>query len=123
LCNAAVRFVCSNDPAGRFRFASLQSAPAARLLARFGRDSATISSIILIDEDGLHERSTAALRIARGLRRPWSWLGFFERLPVPLRDPLYEAIARNRYRWFGRRDACAVPDPAQRARFLADDGL
>ncbi len=121
LCNGTVRFIVANDPSGRFRFASLQSAAGERALARFERTPNGVNSIILIDADGLHERSTAALRIANGLRRPWPWLGVFALVPAPLRDALYDTVARNRYRWFGRRSACALPTPEQAARFLSDE--
>jgi predicted DCC family thiol-disulfide oxidoreductase YuxK len=121
LCNATVRFIMANDPDGRFRFAPLQSAAAARLLAPFARDPASPSSILVIDADGLHERSGAALRVAGGLRRPWRWLSALTAIPAGVRDPVYDWIARNRYRWFGRRTHCALPSPAQRARFVGDD--
>lgn len=118
LCNASVRFIIANDPAAHFRFAPLESEPGRAALAAFGQASAAPASIIVIDADGLHERSDAALRIAAGLRQPWRTLALLARVPVRLRDPVYTWIARNRYRWFGRRASCPVPTPEQRARFL-----
>ena len=75
-------------------------------------------SIVLIDEGRLFTRSTAALRIARRLRFPWPLLYGLIVVPRPLRDFLYDWVARNRYRWFGKRDSCMLPTPELRARFL-----
>jgi predicted DCC family thiol-disulfide oxidoreductase YuxK len=62
--------------------------------------------------------STAALRIARHLRAPWSWARLFVVVPRPIRDLVYRFIATNRYRWFGKSDTCRVPTPQLRSRFL-----
>lgn len=121
LCNGTVRFILANDPSGRFRFASLQSAAGERALRAYGRAPGNVNSIILIDGSGFHDRSTAALRIVRGLRRPWSGLAVFALVPAPLRDALYDTVARNRYRWFGRRRSCALPTPEESARFITDE--
>ena len=118
LCSGAVRFVARRDPAGRFRFASLQSAAAARLLD--GRGAQLPDSIVLLQHGRVHTRSSAALRIARGLRFPWPLLAAFLLVPRPVRDWVYDLVARRRYRWFGKSDACMVPDAELRARFLAD---
>lgn len=117
-CDASVRFMIANDPARYFRFAASQSDAGIAALRAIGRDPATIQSIVLIDREGFHERSDAALRIAANLRFPWRALGVFRAVPVGLRDRVYDIIARNRYRWFGRRDTCALPTPEVRARFL-----
>ncbi len=114
LCSGTVRFIVARDSAGRVRFAPLQSAAGVRALSAFARDRAAAPSLIVIDADGLHERSGAALRIARGLRRPWRWLARLEAIPAGPRDSIYDWVARNRYRWFGRRAACALPAPGER---------
>ena len=114
LCSGAVQFILDRDPRGRFRFASLQSGAARRLL---GGESLP-ESIVLIEEGKTSRRSTAALRIARRLRFPWPLLYAFIVVPRPLRDFVYNWIARNRYRWFGRRETCLVPAPDLRNRFL-----
>jgi predicted DCC family thiol-disulfide oxidoreductase YuxK len=120
MCNATVRFVIANDPAGTFRFARLQSAAGMAALAPFSRDPRAVASIVVIDGNGLHERSDAALLIARGLRRPWRWLAVLAVIPAGLRNAIYDWIAANRYRWFGRRTECTLPTPAPRDRFLDD---
>ena len=127
LCNAAVRWVVERDLNGRFDFASLQSEAARDRLS--GTDPPTDvhalpDSIVLIDGDGsVHMRSSAAIGIARELGFPWSLFAVVKVVPRPLRDAVYRFVARNRYRWFGRRDTCSVPAPDVAARFLDADEL
>lgn len=118
LCNGAVQFVLRRDPRAVFHFASLQSAVGRQLLASVGAKATLPDSIVLVQDGALALKSTAALRIARGLRWPWPLFAVFFVVPRPLRDLLYDWIARNRYRWFGKRESCLVPTPALRARFL-----
>jgi len=120
LCNGAVAFVIRRDPRARLRFAPLQSPAADALLASLGvaRDRLP-DSFVLVEDGRVHVRSTAALRVARRLRFPWPLLAVFLLVPRWLRDPVYDLVARNRYRWFGRREACMVPTAELRARFLA----
>jgi predicted DCC family thiol-disulfide oxidoreductase YuxK len=115
LCNASVRFVIRRDPRAVFRFAALDSAAANRRLS--GRKDLP-DSMVLLEEGHVWTRSTAALRIARRLRFPWPLAYAFIVVPRPVRDWIYAVVARNRYRWFGRRDRCELPTPALRARFL-----
>jgi predicted DCC family thiol-disulfide oxidoreductase YuxK len=117
-CNASVQFMIANDPAGYFRFAASQSDAGIAALRAGGRDPATVESIVLIDGAGVHEHSDAALRIAAGLRLPWRALAVLQIVPRGLRDRVYDVVARNRYRWFGRRESCALPSPSVRTRFL-----
>jgi predicted DCC family thiol-disulfide oxidoreductase YuxK len=128
LCSWSVQFILQRDPAGIFRFAALD-APAARARVdawqrRTGtpsRPTTLPDSVLLLDDDGLHVRSEAALRIAARLTGPWPLLARLARLvPRALRDTVYELIARHRYRWFGRRETCLLPTPEQRERFLTD---
>ena len=117
LCNAWVRFVIKRDPHARFAFAPLGS-DAANELLRERQSTVASDSIILVEKDAIYDQSTAALRIARRLSGAWSLTSAFLVVPRVLRDAVYRLIARNRYRWFGRRDACMVPTPELRARFL-----
>jgi predicted DCC family thiol-disulfide oxidoreductase YuxK len=121
LCNGFVQFVIARDAAGRFQFAALQSAAGQRLRASVPPASPLADSIVLIEDGRVWTRSAAALRVARGLRCPWPLAYILVILPRPLRDWAYDVVARNRYRWFGRRDACMVPTPALRSRFLDED--
>lgn len=118
LCEGVVRFVIERDRAAVFRFAPLQSSEGQRLLAEHGLSSLELSTFVLI-EGGRHwTRSDAGLHLVRHLRAPWSWLALLRWVPRPLRDAVYGFVARNRYRWFGRKEACLVPGPEWRDRFL-----
>jgi predicted DCC family thiol-disulfide oxidoreductase YuxK len=119
VCHASVRFVLERDRAGRIRFAPLQSDVGRALAARHGFDVAAVDTVVLLDAEGVHQRSDAALRTARLLGAPWSWLWLLAALPRRLRDAAYDFFARRRYAWFGRRDACPLPRPEWRERFLA----
>jgi predicted DCC family thiol-disulfide oxidoreductase YuxK len=118
LCNGAVQFILRRDQRAVFQFASLQSAAGRQLLVAADAPALLPDSLVLVQNGVLALKSTAALRIARGLRWPWPLFAVFFVVPRPLRDILYDWIARNRYRWFGKREACMVPTPALRARFL-----
>jgi predicted DCC family thiol-disulfide oxidoreductase YuxK len=117
LCNAAVRTVVRHDDAGVFRLAPLQSPVGRELLRRHDLPTGDLDSVVLVDADGAHVRSTAALRVCRRLGPPWSLLAPLLAVPAPLRDPFYDLVARVRYRVFGRTDECQVPEPAVRERF------
>ena len=118
LCNGFVQFVIERDPPGRFQFAALQSEAARRVLAVHGAPSPLADSVVLIEEGRVYTGSTAALRIARGLRFPWPLVGVLLTIPRPLRDGIYAGVARRRYRWFGQREQCMVPTAATRSRFI-----
>jgi predicted DCC family thiol-disulfide oxidoreductase YuxK len=116
LCNGSVVFIIQRDRRGVFRFAALQSPAAASLLGERARTLP--DSLVLMDNGRVYTQSTAVLRVARRLRQPWPLVSALIVLPAPLRDWLYAWIARNRYRWFGRREVCMVPTPELQVRFL-----
>ena len=118
LCNAAVNFLIDHDPGGRLKFGSLQSEAVRPLLERNGLRTDYLDSFVLIDEGQVYRRSDAALRTARRLGGAWRLLWIFSLLPRPLRDAAYDWIATNRYRWFGKREACRIPTPELEARFI-----
>ena len=120
LCNRFVQFVIVRDPGARFRFAALESPAAQRLLGSHETADALPDSILLVENGRVLTRSSAALRILRGLRFPWPLAFAFIVVPRPLRDWLYDLVARHRYRWFGRSDACMIPSPELRARFVSE---
>lgn len=118
LCNRAVRFILRRDRRGEFRFASLQSEAGAAIRAEAGGSSALPDSIVLVEGGRVHIRSDAALRIARRLGGAWAIAWRLRVVPRPLRDWIYDRVAKNRYRLFGRREECARPTPELRTRFL-----
>ena len=118
LCNGFVQFVIAHDPSARFHFASLQSDAAAALLNGRPTNRPIPDSIVLVEDGRLFTESSAALRIARALGLPWSLTYALIAVPKPLRDAVYAWVARNRYRWFGKRDVCMMPTPELRGRFL-----
>ncbi len=118
LCSGTVDFIIKRDPEGLFRFASLQSEAGRTLLTRHAVDSNETDSVLLIEEGRVFDRSTAALRIARHIGGLWTLFFVFVVVPKPLRDALYSAVAKRRYRWFGEKETCRVPTPEERSRFL-----
>ena len=119
LCNGMVAFVIDRDPAARFAFGALQSDAARTLLDRVSAPEPLPDSIILLEDGRVYTKSTAALRIARGLQFPWPLAAAFLAVPRPVRDWLYDTVARNRYRWFGQRDVCIMPTPELQRRFIS----
>jgi predicted DCC family thiol-disulfide oxidoreductase YuxK len=117
LCNSSIQFVIRRDPQARFSFAPLQSVAADSLLKSTGA-APLPDSIVLVQRGRVYTQSGAVLRIARGLRGLWPLAYAFIVIPRPLRDLVYRLIARNRYRWFGKREACMMPTEEIRARFL-----
>lgn len=118
LCHGSVLFIVDRDPKARFRFASLQSDEARALLEPYSPKPADLSSVLLIENGALYDRSTAALRIARRLKGFWPLMFALIVIPKPLRDAVYRIIARNRYRWFGRTESCRIPTPELSGRFI-----
>jgi predicted DCC family thiol-disulfide oxidoreductase YuxK len=119
-CNSSVDFIIDRDPAGYFRFAPLQSKAARPLLAHCHLPPEFLDNIVLVEDGACHARSTAALRILRRLNGLWPLLYAIIVLPRPLRDTIYDWFARNRYRWFGKREACRIPTAELRDRFLEE---
>lgn len=117
-CSASMRFILEHDATGRLRFAALQSAAGRAIAARHGLAVDQPSSFYVIDAGRALSHARALLFVARRLRRPWRWLAWLGVLPGPLLDRAYGMLARNRYRIAGRRDACYLPAPAERERFL-----
>jgi predicted DCC family thiol-disulfide oxidoreductase YuxK len=118
LCSGSVQFILRRDPTGTFRFASLQSDLAQRLLTERGLDPKALDSVVVVDGDRFYRESDAALRIARDLKGAWKALTVFRLIPRPVRDWAYRLIARNRYSWFGKAETCWLPTPELKGRFL-----
>ena len=117
LCSRSARFVHERDKAGRFAFVAIQSPYGRALARRFGIDPEAPETNIAIVRGRAHFKSDAALRVLAEFPRS-RWMRFLRIVPKPLRDFVYDRIARNRYAWFGRRAQCWVGDPAFKARIL-----
>jgi predicted DCC family thiol-disulfide oxidoreductase YuxK len=113
-----VQKVIKNDPGGKFMFASLQSEPGQELLRKYQLPRNDFNSFVLIMHDRPFTRSSAALLVARQMKGLWKLLYGFMIIPKFLRDGVYNLIANNRYKWFGKQDTCMLPTPDLRARFL-----
>ena len=119
LCNSSVQFVIKKDHNNHFLFAPLQSTIAQELISKYNIDITKSDSILLyIPEKGLYEKSTAVLKIASKLKFPWSILSIFLLVPKSIRNWVYDYIAKNRYRWFGKKEACMIPTKELKAKFL-----
>lgn len=118
LCNASVQWVLLRDRKGVFRFAALQSDTGQALLQQLGRSTDDFDSVVLVDGDRVLLHSDVALEIVRRLGGAWQLLYVFKIIPRAVRDAVYRWIARNRYRWFGRRSACMLPRPEWKERFV-----
>jgi predicted DCC family thiol-disulfide oxidoreductase YuxK len=118
LCDRSVQLILRNDRRGRFRFAALQSAAGRALLERFHLSPEALDSVVLVEGGRAWRKSRAALRIARRMDAPWPALWPLLIVPPPVADFFYDLLAKNRYRIFGKLDACMIPPPEVRARFL-----
>jgi len=118
LCNNAVDLIIRNDKEGRIKVGPLQDEKTAALLRDYDINSDYLDSIILIRGDKVYYKSRAALETARNLKGFWPLLYAFVVVPAFIRDPVYDWIARNRYRWFGKKETCRLPTADERARFL-----
>ena len=117
MCNFIVDRLVRWDTTGVLRFAPLQGETAETMLGKQEGDPLGWA-IEYVDEQGKHSRSTAALRIMVRLGWPYQLAGMGSLVPASFRDIVYEFVAKRRYRWFGKRDACRLPSAAERARFL-----
>lgn len=118
LCNSFVQFVIQRDPEAIFRFAPLQSEIGRELSARAGLPLDELNTVVLYHNDRFYIHSDVALQVVRRLPGFWSVLYGLNVLPKSLRDSIYNWIARNRYRWFGKRESCMMPTPDLKRRFL-----
>ncbi|WP_026908680.1 thiol-disulfide oxidoreductase DCC family protein [Paucisalibacillus globulus] len=116
-CNSSVQFIIKRDSTGIYQFTSLQSDIGQKLLTEHNVPT-ELDSFIYLEDNNVYFKSTAALKVCRNLKGLWKFVYIFIIIPRPLRDMVYEIIARNRYKWFGKRDACMIPSPEQRKRFL-----
>jgi predicted DCC family thiol-disulfide oxidoreductase YuxK len=117
-CNGSINFVIARDGKNKFLFAPLQSKTGQEFLASHQLNAREFDSVIVFRDGKLFKKSAAALQITSQLGFPWAILSIFKILPVFLLDFFYDFIARNRYRFFGKKDACMIPTREVRAKFL-----
>lgn len=147
LCNSTVNWIIDNDPKGKFKFIALQNTGHLKALgidlnefgvhqnlnAEYsdgnsksdvlkdtdsGDDHSSLHSVYLIEEGNVYQKSTAVLRVCRQLSGLYPLLYLYIIIPRPIRDFVYDIIAQNRYKWFGKRAQCRVPTPELKDRFL-----
>lgn len=117
-CNAWVNFTLARDPHGKFKFGTLQSENAQQILKDLHLPADDFETFLLLERGRVFTKSTAALRVVRQLSGLWPLLYIGIVIPRPLRDAVYDYIARRRYRWMGKSETCRVPTQAERERFV-----
>lgn len=119
LCNSSVQYIIKHDTKDEYRFAALQSEIGKKMIAERHIDTALLDSILLIEPGvAYYAKSTAALMIGKSFGGFWSLLAIFEWIPENFRNSVYDYIAKNRYKWYGKKDACMIPTPELKAKFL-----
>lgn len=118
LCSASVQFIIKHDPHRKFRYASLQSEFGQRVLQHFGLPSDELNSFILLEDEKIYTKSTGALRVTKKLNGLWPILYGFIIVPAFIRNAVYSWVAHNRYKWFGKKEACWLPTLELRKLFL-----
>jgi predicted DCC family thiol-disulfide oxidoreductase YuxK len=117
-CNAMVNFIIRQDKKKIFKFAALQSEAGQKLLEQYGLPKANFNSFLLIDNVRVYKSSTAGLFLFSKLPWYWKWTQIFWIVPKFIRDGVYTVIAKNRYRWFGKKEKCMMPGSDVKERFL-----
>jgi predicted DCC family thiol-disulfide oxidoreductase YuxK len=118
LCSANAQFILNHDKAEHFYLASMQGPVGATLFRQHGLDPTDPTSILVIEKGKARKDSDAVIAIYEDLGLPWRLMSLFRMIPAFVRDPIYLLIARNRYRLFGKRDTCWLPDERHRGRLL-----
>ena len=118
LCSSSVQFIIKHDPDRLFRYASLQSEFGQNILRQFNLPLDELNSFILLEEGKIYTKSTGALRVSRKLNRLWPAIYGFIIIPAFIRNAVYSYIAKNRYRWLGKKEACWLPNPELKKLFI-----
>ena len=118
LCNRTVQFIIKNDPDNRFKFAALQYVKSHQLLQAYQLVNNQTDTVVYIKDGEVFLKSSAALELMKELGWPWKILYTFMIIPKPIRDFVYDQIAKRRYRFFGKRDTCMIPTIEIKDKFL-----
>lgn len=121
LCNASIDFIIKRDRTNKFLVGALQDSFSKDILSVYNVDEGYLDSLVLLENGKLFYKSTAALKIARKLSGLWPVFYPLIFLPKWLRDPVYDFIGKNRYRWFGKKNTCRIPTPEEKAKFLSKE--
>ncbi|MFN7691459.1 MAG: thiol-disulfide oxidoreductase DCC family protein [Bacteroidota bacterium] len=121
LCNNTVLFVIKRDRKKQIRFGAIQSQEGKKLLQKFGIDQQYLGSLIFIDEGKVYLKSSGALRLSKYLSGLWPLLYALMVIPAFIRNPIYDFVAANRYKWFGKKEVCMIPTPELKSLFLNDE--
>lgn len=119
-CNGAINFIIKRDKKAQIKFAPLQSEAGQKLLSEYHLPVNNFESFVFIENNKVLTKSTAALTVCKYLKGAWPLCYGLIIIPAFIRNAVYDLIARNRYKWFGSKDACMIPTPDIRARFLTD---
>ena len=123
LCNASIDFVIQRDKKNHFLVGALQEDFSRKILSKFEVKESYLDSLVLLEKGKIFYKSTAALKIARNLSGFWPAFYPLILIPTFLRDPIYDWIGSNRYRWFGKKDTCRLPTPEEKAKFLSEETI
>jgi len=118
LCNSTVTYVIKRDKKDVFRFAALQDSAGQVLIKKHGIDTSKVDSILFVDGDKIYAKSTAALKIAKNMNGLYPLLYGFMIVPNFIRNWVYDYVASNRYRWYGKKESCMIPTPELKRKFL-----
>ncbi len=119
LCNSSVQYVIKHDKNNQFMFTALQSETGKKIIEHFDIDTSKVDSILLYTpEKGISTKSSAALKVASKLGFPTNMLSVFLIIPPFISNWVYDFIAKNRYKWYGKKDACMIPTPELKSKFL-----
>jgi predicted DCC family thiol-disulfide oxidoreductase YuxK len=117
-CNYWVNFALKNNKKKNLLFSPLQGIFAKNALHKFGLDTTSLTSVIFIKDDKIYTQSSAVFRISKELNWPWKILFAFIIIPKFIRDFIYNIFAKNRYKWYGKKETCRIPTKEERERFL-----
>lgn len=119
LCNSSVQYVIKHDKKNQFMFTALQSDVGKEIITKYNIDTSKTDSILLYTpEKGVVSKSTAALKVAINLGFPQNIMGVFFIVPPFIRNWVYDYIAKNRYKWYGKQESCWIPTPELKSKFL-----
>ena len=117
-CNASVNFIIRHDHTNYFRFSPLQSTAGQKLVQHFKMEHLPLNSILLVENNMIYQKSTAVLRISKKLSGAYFLLYGFIIIPPFIRDAIYTYVARNRYKWFGKKETCMIPTTEIKEKFI-----